>query len=247
VRRSAGGATRLIDPATGPGAKSAHASVGPVRPACCVSPVPAYRGVGAPPGVPFGNPEAEVKRPRHGFASTTHCSTGESSSSGAREPCAGHASGRDGEHSFARAFFACRLNLRSAPHTIDTPLRKGLDPACKRPESPPAHQTRQHVAKNAVLFFCARGPHPIPRRIAHSARRATVLERSAGDVAFLVAMVHRLRAPAQDPHAKPRVEGVEMHTCIARAARQHVREAGGEPDVRQNDFFALNPGQPLTG
>src|SRR6218665_474747 len=54
-----------------------------------------------------------------------------------------------------------------------------------------------------------------------------VLEPSAGDAAFLVAAVERLRKLSSDPDVVPEVHGVEIHDHSARAGRARVRDAGG--------------------
>ncbi|MEE6289276.1 N-6 DNA methylase, partial [Georgenia sp. MJ173] len=68
-----------------------------------------------------------------------------------------------------------------------------------------------------------------------------VLEPSAGDAAFLVAAVERLRELSPTPEATPTVEGVEIHEYSARVGRQRVREAGGKARVRVSDFFLVPP------
>jgi len=68
-----------------------------------------------------------------------------------------------------------------------------------------------------------------------------VLEPSAGDAAFLVAAVNRLRQLAPDVSRAPAVDGVELHRYSARVARQRVREAGGIPQVEEGDFFLVPP------
>jgi adenine-specific DNA methylase len=68
-----------------------------------------------------------------------------------------------------------------------------------------------------------------------------VLEPAAGDAAFLVAAVSRLRGLAEDADLRPIVDGVEIHAHSARVARQRVQEAGGEAQIRDSDFFALEP------
>ena len=68
-----------------------------------------------------------------------------------------------------------------------------------------------------------------------------VMEPSAGDAAFLVASVGRLRELMPERGERPTVDGVEIHAHSARTARQRVREAGGEPRIRQSDFFLISP------
>ncbi|WP_018441919.1 N-6 DNA methylase [Trinickia symbiotica] len=68
-----------------------------------------------------------------------------------------------------------------------------------------------------------------------------VLEPSAGDAAFLVAAVSRLRELTSDAKARPTVDGVEIHAHSAGVAQQRVREAGGKARIRHSDFFAVPP------
>lgn len=88
-------------------------------------------------------------------------------------------------------------------------------------------------------------PEPIARFIADWAirdREDGVLEPSAGDAAFLVEAVRRLRqvAPSGDL-TPPTVHGVEIHAHSARTAAARVREAGGEPHIAEGDFFCVKP------
>lgn len=69
----------------------------------------------------------------------------------------------------------------------------------------------------------------------------TVLEPSAGDAAFLVQAVRRLKYLAQDDSYEPSVHGVEIHAHSARVARAFIKEAGGVPDVIESDFFLVDP------
>ncbi len=69
----------------------------------------------------------------------------------------------------------------------------------------------------------------------------SVLEPSAGDAAFLVAAVERLRRLSPDPDAMPEVHGVEIHDYSARRGRERVRAAGGRAHIRVHDFFDLEP------
>ncbi|MEV7828388.1 HsdM family class I SAM-dependent methyltransferase [Microbacterium enclense] len=66
----------------------------------------------------------------------------------------------------------------------------------------------------------------------------TVLEPSAGDAAFLVQAVRRLREHGLQT---PRVDGVEIHSHSARVASHRVAEAGGDPHVTVSDFFLVEP------
>ncbi len=68
-----------------------------------------------------------------------------------------------------------------------------------------------------------------------------VLEPSAGDAAFLVAAVNRLRQFAPDVSRAPVVDGVELHRYSAQVARQRILDAGGVPHVEEGDFFLVPP------
>lgn len=87
-------------------------------------------------------------------------------------------------------------------------------------------------------------PDEITRFVADWAIRTPsdrVLEPSAGDAAFLVAAVGRLRELTSDMDAPPTVDGVEIHAHSARVANQRVREAGGKAKIRHSDFFTIEP------
>jgi len=86
-------------------------------------------------------------------------------------------------------------------------------------------------------------PEAISRFITNWAiRDATdrVLEPSAGDAAFLVQAVRRLRDLGTGDEF-PRVDGVEIHAPSAAAARARVAEAGGRAVVVDSDFFMVQP------
>lgn len=68
-----------------------------------------------------------------------------------------------------------------------------------------------------------------------------VLEPAAGDAAFLVAAVTRLRELSPGKQARPTVDGVEIHEPSVRVAHQRVQEAGGKAQILHSDFFALEP------
>lgn len=68
-----------------------------------------------------------------------------------------------------------------------------------------------------------------------------VLEPSAGDAAFLVAAVDRLRHVAPEGAQAPTVDGVEIHRHSAEVARRRVRDAGGVPRIEESDFFLVEP------
>ena len=97
------------------------------------------------------------------------------------------------------------------------------------------------LRKERGAFFT---PDDITRFISRWAIRGAedlVMEPSAGDAAFLVAAVARLRELASDPKERPIVDGVEIHAHSARVASQRVREAGGTAQIRHSDFFAIEP------
>nr|WP_249214518.1 class I SAM-dependent methyltransferase [Burkholderia cenocepacia] len=71
--------------------------------------------------------------------------------------------------------------------------------------------------------------------------RDRVLEPSAGDAAFLVAAVDRLRTLAPVGNSRPAVDGVEIHAHSARVADKRVRDAGGKARILHSDFFAVEP------
>ena len=97
------------------------------------------------------------------------------------------------------------------------------------------------LRKERGAFFT---PDEITQYVARWAIRSPsdlVLEPSAGDAAFLVAAVHRIRELTNDVNARPSVDGVEIHAHSARIAKQRVGEIGGEARIRRSDFFALEP------
>ncbi|MGK2932104.1 MAG: HsdM family class I SAM-dependent methyltransferase [Solirubrobacterales bacterium] len=85
-------------------------------------------------------------------------------------------------------------------------------------------------------------PDKLSRFIANWAIRSAddrVLEPSAGDAAFLVQAVRRLRE--LDPERQPEVHGVEIHEHSARIADQRVADAGGLSRLTVSDFFEVEP------
>ncbi|KWF86291.1 methyltransferase [Burkholderia diffusa] len=97
------------------------------------------------------------------------------------------------------------------------------------------------LRKERGAFFT---PDEITRFVANWAIRGPsdqVLEPSAGDAAFLVAAVDRLRALSPGVDLRPTVDGVEIHAHSARVAHQRVRQVGGNAQIRQSDFFAVEP------
>ena len=97
------------------------------------------------------------------------------------------------------------------------------------------------LRKERGAFFT---PDEITRFMANWAIRTPgdrVLEPSAGDAAFLVAAVDRLRELNSHKDSRPTVDGVEIHAHSARVAQQRVREAGGKAQIRHSDFFTVAP------
>lgn len=97
------------------------------------------------------------------------------------------------------------------------------------------------LRKERGAFFT---PDEITRFVSSWAIRTSsdlVMEPSAGDAAFLVSAVARLRELSPDSDATPTVEGVEIHAHSARVARQRVLEAGGKAHIRHSDFFLVEP------
>jgi len=97
------------------------------------------------------------------------------------------------------------------------------------------------LRKGRGAFFT---PDEIARFLTEWAIRSSedlVLEPAAGDAAFLVAAVARLRDLASDPDSRPVVHGVEIHASSADVARQRIHQAGGNPHIRNSDFFAIEP------
>jgi len=68
-----------------------------------------------------------------------------------------------------------------------------------------------------------------------------VLEPSAGDAAFLVAAVQRLKQLSHTVDARPSVNGVEIHEHSALMASQRVASVGGDAEIVHSDFFAVEP------
>lgn len=100
----------------------------------------------------------------------------------------------------------------------------GADPAEAR-KSRGAYYTDSDVAHHLAVW-AVRSPDDV------------VLEPSAGEAAFLVAAVGRLRELGAD---SPMVRGVEIHRPAAAAARRLVAEAGGHARIRVSDFFLVEP------
>ena len=64
------------------------------------------------------------------------------------------------------------------------------------------------------------------------------MEPSAGDAAFLIEAVRRLRDLG---NATPTVAGVEIHAYSARKAKDRVEEVGGAAEITHGDFFLVEP------
>lgn len=70
-------------------------------------------------------------------------------------------------------------------------------------------------------------------------RTDAVLEPSAGDAAFLVEAVRRLRdLGAAEP---PAVSGIEIHPHSAEVGRERIQRIGGAPALIVDDFFNVEP------
>ncbi|WP_312550150.1 N-6 DNA methylase [Massilia sp.] len=97
------------------------------------------------------------------------------------------------------------------------------------------------LRKERGAFFT---PDEITQFVSHWAIRTyndLVLEPAAGDAAFLVAAVNRLRELTRGPDSCPTVDGVEIHAHSVQVAHQRVHEAGGKAKIQHSDFFALEP------
>jgi adenine-specific DNA-methyltransferase len=97
------------------------------------------------------------------------------------------------------------------------------------------------LRKERGAFFT---PPAITRFIANWAIRCggdRVLEPAAGDAAFLVSAVDRLRELAPDQNSTPKVHGVEIHAYSAGIARKRVIDAGGLAEIQISDFFNVVP------
>ncbi|WP_345802211.1 N-6 DNA methylase [Microbacterium sp. AZCO] len=84
-------------------------------------------------------------------------------------------------------------------------------------------------------------PEPITRFMAEWALRSpgdTVLEPSAGDAAFLVEAIARLKSLGV---GRPVVDGVEIHPHSAAVGAARAEAAGGEARITVSDFFLVPP------
>ncbi len=92
----------------------------------------------------------------------------------------------------------------------------------------------QALRKARGAFFTPQG---VTKHLAEWAIQGAddlVLEPSAGEAAFLIAAVERLKELGAEA---PIVHGVELHQNSARVARTLVSEAGGVAEIRVSDFF----------
>lgn len=104
----------------------------------------------------------------------------------------------------------------------DVPLQGILDPPSAR--------------KARGAFFTPTG---VTQHIAEWAIRSStdrVLEPSTGEAAFLIAAIDRMKAMGA---RKPVVDGVEIHSPSAEAARSAVAAADGEAMIQVSDFFLV--------
>ena len=111
----------------------------------------------------------------------------------------------------------------------------GMDPVASSVVDSPT------LRKARGAFFT---PEEITRFVTRWALRSAadrVLEPSAGDAAFLVAAVDRLRDLAGDSSVVPVVEAVEIHGQSVRAAEARVASTGGRAEIREADFFTVDP------
>ena len=127
-----------------------------------------------------------------------------------------------------------RLSQPGDQYFLFDNVRVSLVPAIHHQDTPARRKARG-------AFFT---PDEITSFIAEWAITSTndkVMEPSAGDAAFLVAAVNRLRDLSPDPTVVPEVDGVEIHGYSARVGRERVRKAGGLAHVRVRDFFDVVP------
>lgn len=105
-------------------------------------------------------------------------------------------------------------------------------------ESATPHGDTAPLRKARGAFFT---PEAVARYITDWAVREpddTVFEPAAGDAAFLVQAVRRLRELGDQA---PSVDGVEIHADSAAVARGRVAAAGGAANVAVADFFQVAP------
>lgn len=100
--------------------------------------------------------------------------------------------------------------------------------------NPPYAADPAEVRKARGAFFT---PEGITAHLADWALRDPsdlVLEPSAGEAAFLIAAVERLRFLGA---TEPLVHGIELHRASAQVASDLVHQAGGDPRIQVGDFF----------
>jgi adenine-specific DNA methylase len=112
-----------------------------------------------------------------------------------------------------------------------------------RVTGPSASLDTAALRKARGAFFT---PEPLARYVTEWAVRSIndkVLEPSCGEAAFLLAAVDRLAAlhDAEATPTTPHLDGVELHDASASAARDLLRSAGVDADVRVGDFFTFEP------
>ncbi|WP_337006701.1 HsdM family class I SAM-dependent methyltransferase [Microbacterium sp. LB12] len=100
--------------------------------------------------------------------------------------------------------------------------------------NPPYAADTPEVRKARGAFFT---PDGITAHLAEWALRQasdSVLEPSAGEAAFLIAAVERLRTLGA---TEPLVHGIELHRASAQVARDLIQQVGGTARIRVSDFF----------
>lgn len=105
-----------------------------------------------------------------------------------------------------------------------------------------AGNTAQHRKLRGAYFT----PEALTRFVTDWAIRGkddVVLEPSAGEAAFLVDAVRRLR---EHGATEPVVHGVEVHPQSALNAHDRVVACGGKPDIITQDFFQVEPAAGYT-
>lgn len=97
------------------------------------------------------------------------------------------------------------------------------------------------LRKERGAFFT---PDEITRFISEWAIRSPdekVLEPSAGDAAFLISAVLRLKQLSTTDNVRPAVTGIEIHAHSAQMASQRVSSVGGRAHILHSDFFTVEP------
>jgi adenine-specific DNA-methyltransferase len=109
--------------------------------------------------------------------------------------------------------------------------------------TPSAALDTAELRKARGAFFT---PEPIARYITDWAVRSTadhILEPSCGEAAFLLAAVDRLAGLRENvlDLQLGALDGVELHTASADAARALLRQAGVDARIQVADFFCVEP------